>query len=280
MKNLIVFLITLFTTTLLHAQTVSGQIIHAQNGEALPYVNIGVIGTTYGTVSGLNGEYDLFLPENESVGDSIRFSSIGFKSQTLAIKDVIIQPIPLQIKLQPTEIELPEIIVKPTFTNYETMGNDHISTKKSTNLAIRDRPNQNLGSAIGRKFKVKQAVQLEKFRFYIAYNNFDTIHFRINVYDISSGKPEQIINQENIILPLIQHKKGWVEIDLSPYQIKVNDKFAVAAEWVYASKKGTALGLPITIPSVGAVHFYKYGSQNEWKKFPQMSSCMEVTVGW
>ncbi|MFN7117573.1 MAG: carboxypeptidase-like regulatory domain-containing protein [Saprospiraceae bacterium] len=279
MTKILSLFIIIFTSIHLNAQSLSGNIINAQTGEVLPYVNIGVIGTSYGTVSGLDGTFELVLPDNEFIKDSIRFSSIGFKSQTIATKDARKQT-PLQIKLEPSAIDLPEIVIKPAFTNYDTLGNNNITTKKATNLAINDRPNQNLGSAIGRKFRVNKAVYLQKFRFYIAYNNFDTVHFRINVYALSNGKPNQNINQENILITLAHHKKGWVAVDLTPYQIKVNEDFAIAAEWVYASKKGTALGLPITIPSFGAVHLYKFGSQNNWKKFPQMSSCMEVMVAW
>lgn len=263
----------------IYAQRLTGKVTNAETGEILPYVNIGIVGSPYGTVSGLQGEFELYLPENEFVTDSIQFSSVGFESRKLA-KNSTATPLFLEIKLQPTDTKLAEVVVKPSFKNYETQGNDNIKTKNATNLALSDRPNQNLGSAIGRKFRAKRTAQLEKFRFFIAYNDFDTVHFRINVYELSDGKPGAFLNRENILVELFKHKQGWVTVDLLKYQIKVDDNFAVSAEWVYASGKGKLLRLPITIPSIGATHFYKYGSQNAWKKFSQMSSCMEVTLAW
>lgn len=279
MKRLIILAALSIFVNSIYAQLLTGKVTNAETGEILPYVNIGIVGSTYGTVSGLQGEFELYLPENELLTDSIQFSSVGFQSQKLAKQSAASQSF-IAIKLQPDDIKLADVLVKPSFKNYETQGNDHISTKKATNLALSNRPNQNLGSAIGRKFRAKREAQLEKFRFFVAYNDFDTVHFRINVYELSDGKPGAFLNRENILVELFKHKQGWVTVDLLKYQIKVDDNFAVSAEWVYASGKGKYLRLPITIPSVGATHFYKYGSQNNWKKFSQMSSCMEVTLAW
>lgn len=279
MKNLFILIASIYFLNSLGAQQIKGIIISAENNEPLPYVSIGVIGTTYGTVSSLQGEFELFLPETIQPTDSIRFSSIGFASYTLSIGEAISNT-PLRLALQAINLELPEVVVKPAFTKYETIGNNNTDAGTVTNLAIRNRPNQNLGSEVGRKFRAKKPAFLEKFRFYIAQNNFDTLRFRINIYKLKNGKPAENILQENIIVEIVQHQKGWVAVDLSAYQIQVSDAFAVSAEWVYASNKGTQLGFPITIPAIGATHFYKYGSQNTWKKFAQMSACMEMTLAW
>jgi len=52
----------------------------------------------------------------------------------------------------------------------------------------------------------------------------------------------------------------------------------VAIEWIGGSEQGTVLSLPITFPSFGAVHFYKFGSQNNWKIFSNMSSCIMIQI--
>ncbi len=272
------FIIALILTVHIQAQ-ITGVIVNVNTGEALPYVNIGVVGTTYGTVSDLNGAFELYLPQDISDSYSIRSSSIGFISYTLTVADAR-RKLPLQIELMPTSLTLPEVLVKPGFKNFDTQGNINADAKMVTNLAIQNRPNQNLGSEIGRKFHTRKPAYLQTFRFYITRNNFDTIRFRVNVYDLNGGKPGVNILHENIIMEINNRKTGWVEVDLSAYQIQVEKAFAVSAEWVYASSKGSQLGFPVTIPAVGATHFYKYGSQNKWKKFPQMSACMEVTLAW
>ncbi len=279
MKNLLITCLFMCVYLQIIAQAISGKVSHAVTGEALPYVNIGLIGTTHGTVSGLTGAFELFLPASIRPTDSIRFSSIGFAHVTMTVGAAMSRS-PLHIDLQPTVLNLPEITVRPDFTNYKTIGNDKITANNVTNLAISNRANQNLGSEIGRRFKGKKGATIEKMRFYIAQNNFDTVHFRINVYAMRGGRPGQNLMPENRIVEIINRQTGWVDVDLSAYQIQPGDAFVASAEWVYAGGKGNRLSFPITIPSVGATHFYKYGSQNNWKKFAQMSAAMEVTLAW
>jgi hypothetical protein len=71
----VLLLISLLTRALpLHAQDkqVNGFVMDASTGKAMPYVNIAVVGSTYGTVSNQNGEFTINLNKtNES--DSICF---------------------------------------------------------------------------------------------------------------------------------------------------------------------------------------------------------------
>ncbi len=279
MKKILIIsiLFSLFGT--ITAQTISGQIVHSDTKEPLAYVNIGVIGTTHGTVSDLSGKFELALPSTLSNTDSIRFSSISFIAATMTTETAAKQS-PMVVQMQPSNINLPEVVVRAPFKHYEKRGNIKINPKNVTNLAINKLANQNLGSEIGRHFKGQKSAYLEQFRFYVAQNNFDTVHFRINIYTVKKGKPDRNLMPENLIITATNRQTGWIAVDLSRYQIKVEDDFVASAEWVYAGGKGNRLGFPISIPSVGATHFYKYGSQNDWKRFSQMSAAMEVTLGW
>ena len=59
---------------------VSGTVTDASNGEPLPGVTVLVKGTTNGTITGINGEYELAVPS----GSTLVFSSIGYSSQEIA----------------------------------------------------------------------------------------------------------------------------------------------------------------------------------------------------
>ncbi len=277
-NNSVIVLFILFSAQLT-AQNISGKIINADTKELLSYVNVGVVGTTHGTVSDLSGKFELTLSSTLSSTDAIRFSSIGYETKTMTI-EVVSAQVPIIVELQPIYIGLPEVVVRQPFGNQKIIGHQKTTKNTITNLAINNRTSQNLGAEIGRLFKVKQSAYIEQFRFYVAQNNFDTVHFRINVYDIKKGKPNKNIMPENLIIKAINRQVGWIEVDLSRYQIKIEYNFIASVEWVYAGGKGNRLGFPISIPSIGATHFYKYGSQNNWKRFSQMSSAMEVTLGW
>ncbi|MCC7505604.1 MAG: hypothetical protein IT259_09890, partial [Saprospiraceae bacterium] len=138
--------------------------------------------------------------------------------------------------------------------------------------------NQNLGSELGRRFKIRKASQLEKFSFYIADNNFDTARFRINIYDLKRGEPGDNLLTDNIIVTVVGKSKGWVAVDLAPYDLRLDEPIAIGVEWIYGSRGGTVLSLPIGMPVAGSKHFYKYGSRNKWKSFALMSAAMALEV--
>ena len=182
------------------------------------------------------------------------------------------------IALESTAIDLQTVEVRPDLTTNKTIGHRKATTSRSTNFAISKKPGQNLGAAIGRRFNIgKKTSQLETFSFYVGANNFDTIKFRLKIYNIKKGRPHQLVHHQDMITTLVKHQKGWAKIDLLPYQLFVNEDVVAAIEWIDHSKKGNVLQLPITLPAFGT-HFYKYGSQDKWKRFRGMSTAMTLRV--
>lgn len=265
----------------LPAQTIlTGRVSDAKTSESLAYVNLGIIGTTTGTVTGPDGNFTLILKDSLQLNQTLRFSYIGYQSKELTVKTLLDQKNE-PVKLVASPIEMAEIVVKPTGDRRKTIGHDKTNAKMAVNFALATKPDQNLGSEIGRKFKAPAKCFIEKIRFYITNNQFDTVRFRINPYALKNGKPAGLLVNQNIILEVTGKKTGWIEAGLSSYQVFSPDReFAVAIEWVYASAKGRQLTMPITVPALGAIHFYKYGSQNKWKKFSSMSAAIEVSVLW
>jgi len=275
-----IFILNLFSTLTFSQDNsfIKGVIISDKN-EPLDYVNIGIVGTSLGTVSDEEGQFQLFFNESVKGSDIVRFSSIGFESQNISVLDLKKEN-NLTITLATKTTQLEEVVVIPEFLNSKIKGNKNTDARMNVFYSISKKPNQNLGAEIGRKFKIKKKSRLKKVRFYIAQNNFDTVLFRINVYNIKKRKPGKNILSQNIIHEVVGKKSGWIEVDLMPYQILTNRSVVVGVEWIGHSKNGKSLTLPITIPSVGSVHFYKYGSQNKWKRFGLMSSCMELEYGY
>jgi iron complex outermembrane receptor protein len=85
MKNyLLVCFLMLFTGANLFAQdrTVSGQVTDSDTDEPIPGVNILIQGTTQGTVSDIDGNYELSVPSDGAI---LMYSYVGYKSQTIDI---------------------------------------------------------------------------------------------------------------------------------------------------------------------------------------------------
>ncbi len=64
------------------SQTITGEVTDATSGEILPGVNVVVKGTTIGTATDQNGEYELNVP---SLQDTLMFTFIGYTAQEVPI---------------------------------------------------------------------------------------------------------------------------------------------------------------------------------------------------
>ncbi len=264
-------------TALLFAQkTINGRVFDSANGEALAYVSIGIQGTPTGTVSGPDGRFVLEIPDDQ--GGKVQFSLIGFATRTLSVSSLLNSGEQPEVRLEPTALAIREVTIRPELTRKEVLGKEKMRARMVVNFALEGKINQNLGSEIGRRFKIRKASQLEKFSFYIADNNFDTARFRINIYDLKRGEPGDNLLTDNIIVTVVGKSKGWVAVDLAPYDLRLDEPIAIGVEWIYGSRGGTVLSLPIGMPVAGSKHFYKYGSRNKWKSFALMSAAMALEV--
>nr|MDA3821821.1 carboxypeptidase-like regulatory domain-containing protein [Bacteroidales bacterium] len=61
--------------------TVSGTVTEAETGELLPGVNVIVVGTTQGSITSVDGEYQISVPSDVV----LRFSYIGYKMQEIPV---------------------------------------------------------------------------------------------------------------------------------------------------------------------------------------------------
>lgn len=157
-------------------------------------------------------------------------------------------------------------------------GNENTATKQKVNFFIDGQEEDNVGSEIGRKFGISKESHLQNFNFFLSYNNFDTVTFRINIYGLKGGKPEKNLLTKNIIESIYNKQTGWFRVDLSQSELTVNSDIIISLKWIDHSQHGDLLSMSFTFPSIGATHYYKFGSQNKWKTFFSMSSCMNVEL--
>ncbi|AFL81772.1 hypothetical protein Aeqsu_2312 [Aequorivita sublithincola DSM 14238] len=279
MKYLISILLLQFSifSSLGQEFEISGIITDSINNP-IEYASIGVLNKSLGTVSNSNGEFKLIL-NCERKSDTLKFSSLGFKSEEFIISKLDTENT-LNIKLKTFAEPLNEVFLTSKKMKTYTDGKSRTNTKQQTIFANPDLPNINLGTEIGRKFKLgdDDPSQLTKFKFFIKDNNFDSVKFRINIYTLNNdNRPENKLNIPNIFTSASKSYTGWIEVDLTPFNIIVKEDIIVAVEWIEHSANGNKLNLPIIIPSFGSTHYYKFGSQNSWEKYGGISSSMELT---
>jgi hypothetical protein len=273
MRTLIIILILVNHALLAQELKYSGQVLDSQQ-HPVPYASIGIPGTSIGTICNEQGQFTLFIDKEHQSNAVVAISCIGFVEKQIVLSDLLTRKV---IELEATSKQLSEVIIKPGKSKRISKGGDKPNTLMKVNFAISDKPGQNLGAEIGRFFNLNKGThRLEKISFYVAYTNFDTTLFRLNIYSVKWGMPAKLLNQNQIHIQVIGPKKGWVEFDLSPHELYIDQTVIVALEWIGHSKKGSVLGLNLEMPVPHGLHYYKFGSKNKWKRFPGMASVMNI----
>src|SRR5699024_7832023 len=134
-------LMFLFSAGLVQAQdlTVAGPVVDAGSGAPLPGVNIAVKGTTTGTSSDADGEFELTLT---SPKDTLVISYIGYKTQNIPVAGQE----SLTIELQAQAIAGEELVVVGYGSQKEENVTGSISSVSSDELE--SRPVTNVTSAL------------------------------------------------------------------------------------------------------------------------------------
>ncbi len=100
---LLLFLFSCLSAPLL-AQSISGQVTSVEDGGALPGVNVVVKGTTIGTITDIEGNYQLSAGET---AETLVFSFIGLKTEEVAINNRST----INLKMSDDVAELSEVVV-------------------------------------------------------------------------------------------------------------------------------------------------------------------------
>lgn len=86
--------------------TVSGRVVNAKSKEALPFVNIGILGTLRGTATDIDGRFEIRVHSN----DTLILSYVGFRKKKIAGKDL---PSFTLIELEEKSTDLRDVVIRP-----------------------------------------------------------------------------------------------------------------------------------------------------------------------
>jgi hypothetical protein len=67
-----------------NTRTITGRIMSAEDDEALPGVNVIVKGSGVGTITDIEGNYSIEVPENEHV--TLVYSSVGYSQEEVEVR--------------------------------------------------------------------------------------------------------------------------------------------------------------------------------------------------
>ncbi|MDB2342509.1 carboxypeptidase-like regulatory domain-containing protein [Flavobacteriaceae bacterium] len=265
-------ILSLFLSLPIGAQTfVIGQVIDAATKEPLPYVNIGLLNKNIGTVSDETGYFELEVNTEQNSRDTLRFSMIGFETKSYTLNDFINQN-EIEVYLTEKSTALDEVILSSKRKKYQTKILGNKTTSKALYAAF---TSNKLGNEMGFIVRArKHPMILKKFNISLVENDYGPIKFRLNIYDVLNGLPNKTLLKDNIFIET-EESSGIVSLDLTPYEIILDQDFFIAIEWIEDLGPGK---LYFSGGFFGAPLFAREVSQGTWEKIGTASVGMNVEV--
>lgn len=247
-----------------------GKLICKETNQPIIFANIGVLNQNLGTVTDQNGNFSLKVG-SEFDNNDIKISSIGFVSSTMSVIDFKKEVANTQtLFLRKAQTDLQEVVVRNKKLQTAILGNNLGQKTVSAGFV-----NNVLGNEIGIKIKInKKPTFIEAFQAVVDYYKFENLKFRINIYDLKKGLPNNNILTENMIVSS-QIKKGLMTIDLSNYNLMVTEDFFISIELIEQLGIG---GLRFLADYDGVPVITRAASQGKWNKQGSLSFGFSVVV--
>lgn len=222
--GLVLFLFNLYSSQ----NIIEGKIVSEYN-EPVSYVNIGIINGDIGTISDKNGFFKIDI-DNNQLEKYLTFYSSGYETQRFKISEIISKKMTiftLQIKTK----EIAEVIISPKNTKDVKLGTASYSTMVAGYVRVNNDKNRDI-QEFAKEIKIKKPSRIKD----ININLFNVISsekrsFRVNIYDIKNGLPNEKINTEDIIIDK-KVESGWNTFDLSNFNLIYDKPIFISLEYI------------------------------------------------
>ncbi len=146
----------------LTAQDLSGSLFSKETNESIPYASV-EIGKNYGVITNNEGEFQINV-DRFTEKDSLRFSSLGYQSTRIALKDFVQDTI-IYLKEDVSELEDVYLINKK-LSPQEIMAKVNENLAKNYNYSLRQYDlfirNESDNEILDAEFEINKATFLEK----------------------------------------------------------------------------------------------------------------------
>jgi len=283
MKSLSFLLLFIIIAIRLLGQNISGKVIDFSSGESLVYVSIGVMETSKGTITDENGNFNLDVT-GQSIKLPVRISMIGYKSQTFTIEELSENQVVIKLKSEP--IQLAPITIKPSGKIKE------IGTMKYSNGILCGWGGTNFGKGqeIGLKIELgTRNVRIKSLHFRLQKQSFDSSLFRLHIRDMAENMPLNELLDQNILIPVTK-ESGWVDIDLTMYNLLFSGDIVLSLEWIKVigvhqdrlvkmkEAKEASPNVLFNVKRKQGCIFHRWGTEAKWVRDDSHSPTFYLTV--
>lgn len=239
-----------------YGQQCTGTITDKESHEKIPFVNMGVMNKSLGTVTNDAGAFALDI-DPKFDRDSLRVFMIGYQPKTYLVADFKKQFAGNggSIELERAAVDLAEVVVYSKRTRTKIAGKTFHNKNVILGLAT-DKKGCEIAAQIHIK---KRKTTVQELNIQLADNPFDSVLLRINLYTSHKGRPGQNILTKPIYV-VAKQKTGRLSVDLQPYQIVVDSSFFAAVQWI-SEKKDKVLQF---CSGMGGSAFIRASSEDTW----------------
>jgi hypothetical protein len=249
----------LFISGPVFSQSQKGKVLSSETNWAIGYVNIGIIGKNVGTVSDEFGNFTIKL-DNIYNNDSLRFSIIGYEAKSFLVRNFK-ENLIKNVYLTPVLYDLKEVKVIYHRTKGIRLGTQVLSNSLKSGFA-----NNNLGSELGIKVNVKNRVELKDINLNVAVCTFDSVTYRLNIYQSVNNTGYKNILTEPIYISFSKDKiNNVITFDLTKYSIIIEGNVLIALELYKDLGEGSLL---FHTEFFTSYTYHKKTSEGSWIKAP------------
>jgi len=246
-------------------KTFMGNITDEETHQPISFASVGVLGMEIGSISNSSGTFKVNLPQAVKETDTILFTSVGYHSLKLPVKEATKQTF---FSLKAVEGIMPGVTVYDLKKSGK-MGDD------TTNYSYyRGWYEYRTGGEIGRIVNVlHKKYKLNRITFQVD-NKCDTCWLRLRVRKVTHFEPAEDLLQQSVIIPITKHtpNDGVIEFDVSDLGLLLREKKIYIGFEVIDCKNND--NTPLSFCFIGA----DYG-EHYFRKFPTVKWVTDENYG-
>ena len=256
----------LITPSWAQNRVLEGVVLDQVTQQPVPFATIGVPAKALGTAASEAGVFRLVLPVAGSPA-AVVVSSVGYEAATVPL--VPWPTGPQVIRLRPAKVALGEVVVRGGKVRTKTFGRTGASTLMVSRMYTEpDLVRDELAKEQGTRVPVDPHCMLRDVHFFVAFNRFRSVTFRLQLYTVRQGLPDRPLLRRNIFVEVTQ-PRGWVRVDLQADSLVLRGlkEVAVTLQWVRSeAREGSekAFGLA-AVPTPGHGILFRDKSQAPWR---------------
>ena len=258
----VLLIFVLFSSIPVYSQSLKGKVLSKSTNAGIGFVNVVIVGKNIGTVSDEDGNFTI-EHVNLFDSDSLRFSIIGYESKNLSVlqfKEDSVKKVFLDLKIYKL-LEVNVVHKKGRKPKEIIIGTPVVSNDLKSGFE-----NNNLGSELGVKVHVRQGVLIKNLKLNVATCTFDSVTYRLNIYQSINQTDYKNILTEPIYISFSKDKiKDVITYDLSKYSITVEGNVLIALELYKDLGEGRLL---FNTTFFTGYTFHRKTIEGNWSKSP------------